>query len=148
MRRPLLLCLLAVVSLLTAVSRAEDSPASIRKVIVDQSAAWNRGDVDAFMSCYKDAADTTFIGKQISHGYQEILARYKKAYSTPEAMGKLTFSELDIRMLDEKFAVVTGRYALERSAAGGGTAKGIFSLVWEKTSNGWKIIVDHTSSDS
>jgi uncharacterized protein (TIGR02246 family) len=145
MKKLLLVCLLAVVPLFTAFASAEDSPAAIRKAIVDQSAAWNRGDVDAFMSCYKAASDTTFIGKQISHGYETIFARYKNTYSTPEAMGKLTFSELDIRMLDEKFAVVTGRYQLERSQAGGGPANGIFSLVWEKTSSGWKIILDHTS---
>jgi ketosteroid isomerase-like protein len=41
--------------------------------------------------------------------------------------------------------VVTGRFHLARSASAGGDAQGIFSLVFEKTSTGWKIILDHTS---
>jgi ketosteroid isomerase-like protein len=43
-------------------------------------------------------------------------------------------------------AVVTGHFHLTRSAAGGGDASGVFSLVFEKKPTGWKIILDHTSS--
>jgi ketosteroid isomerase-like protein len=79
-----------------------------------------------------------------------ILARYQRSYSSPEAMGHLDFSDLDVRMLgpehEPAHAVVTGHFHLTRSAAGGGDASGVFSLVFEKKPTGWKIILDHTSS--
>jgi uncharacterized protein (TIGR02246 family) len=119
--------------------------AAIEQVLHDQQEAWNHGDIDTFMRSYLNSPDTTFIGKTISHGYQPILERYKKAYSSTAAMGTLEFSELAVRMLGSNHAVVTGRYHLTRTAEGGGDASGLFSLVFEHEADGWKIILDHTS---
>ena|SRR5271165_3768028 len=125
---------------------AEVAPAAaIQRVLEDQVAAWNAGDIATFMQGYKDSPETTFIGKSIEHGYTPILERYKKAYSTKDAMGTLDFSEITVRELGANYAVVTGKFHLARNAAGGGDARGIFSLVWEKTADGWKIILDHSS---
>ena len=110
-----------------------------------QAAAWNRGDIDSFMRGYEDSPQTTFLGKSVEHGYAAILARYKRAYANKEAMGTLEFSDLEVRMLGQDYAAVTGKYHLTRSAAAGGDASGVFSLVWEKTAEGWKTILDHTS---
>ena len=121
------------------------SAAAIRQVLDDQATAWNRGDVETFMRAYKDSPDTTFIGKSVEHGYTPILERYKKAYPNKDAMGTLVFSEVTVRELDANYAVVTGRFHLARNAAGGGDVGGIYSLVWEKTPEGWKIIVDHSN---
>jgi len=126
-------------------SAEADSAVAIRQVLDDQATAWNRGDVDAFMRAYKDSPDTTFIGKSVAQGYRPILERYKKAYSSKDAMGTLDYSDLTVRELGANYAVVTGKFHLARTAAGGGDARGIFSLVWEKTPEGWKIILDHTS---
>ena len=60
-------------------------------------------------------------------------------------MGQLSFSDLEPHLLDDRFAVLTGRYSLERGRKFGGNANGVFSLVFEKTAAGWKILVDHTS---
>jgi len=128
----------------TAPAQTKDT-AAIEQVLHDQEASWNRGDIETFMQGYKDSPDTTFIGKTISHGYQPILERYKKGYATREAMGTLDFSEITVRMLGSDYAVVTGRFHLARTAAGGGEARGIFSLIFEKESDGWRIILDHTS---
>lgn len=124
---------------------AQDAESAIKQVLADQVSAWNRGDIDAFMQGYKDSPETTFIGKTVHHGWQQVMQRYKASYSTKEAMGTLAFSDLMVRMLGAEHAVVTGKYHLTRSAAGGGDASGIFSLVWEKSAEGWKIILDHTS---
>ncbi len=124
---------------------AQDAESAIKQVLTDQVAEWNRGDIDAFMQGYANSSETTFIGKTIHHGWQEVMDRYKHDYSTKEARGTLEFSDLKIRMLGPDHAVATGRYHLTRVAAGGGDASGIFSLVWEKSGEGWKIILDHTS---
>jgi ketosteroid isomerase-like protein len=97
------------------------------------------------MQGYEDSPATTFIGKSLEHGYAMILARYKKAYPNKEAMGMLDFSAIEVRSLGPGYAVVTGKFHLTRSPSGGGDASGVFSLVWEKTPQGWKTILDHTS---
>ena len=119
--------------------------AAIEQVLQDQQADWNRGDIDAFMRGYLDSPETTFIAKTISRGYQPILERYRKSYSSRAAMGTLDFSEITVRMLGGDHAMATGRYHLTRTAEGGGDASGIFSLVFEREAQGWKIILDHTS---
>jgi ketosteroid isomerase-like protein len=60
-------------------------------------------------------------------------------------MGTLTFSELEVRSLDPQFAIVVGKYHLDRPKKEGGEADGLFSMVLEKTAKGWKIILDHTT---
>ena len=124
---------------------------SIHAAINAQAEAWNRADVDTFMQSYEDSPDTTFIGASLRKGFKPILERYKENYTTPEQMGKLTFTDIDIRLLPgacgkAELALVTGRFHLERTAKGEAKKDdGIFSLVWRKGPQGWKIILDHTS---
>lgn len=115
------------------------------KVLLAQERAWNSGDMAGFTSSYKKSPDTLFIGSEVSRGFDQMLARYTKNYPDRATMGKLTFSDLEPHLLDEKFAIVTGQFALERPKKNGGNAGGIFSLVLEKTDAGWKIVLDHTS---
>jgi uncharacterized protein (TIGR02246 family) len=121
---------------------------AVRAVLKASEAAWNRGDLPAFASYYEDSPQTTFIGKEVVRGgTQAILERYRRAYPSPEAMGRLEFSEIDVRPLTADLALTTGRYHLTRTAAGGGDAFGRFTLILRKTPAGWKIIHDHTSSN-
>ena len=152
MRRAKILGLIVFVAALSAQagipSPKDDAATAIKQVLQQQVEAWNRGDVEAFMQGYKDSDDTTFIGKSIQHGYATILARYKNTYSSRDAMGTLDFSDLEVRSLDPGYAVVTGKFHLARAEAAGGEARGVFSLVWENTPAGWKIILDHSSSSA
>ena len=121
------------------------SAAAIREVLQRQAADWNRGDLDAFASGYKNAPDILFIGSHVAHGYADMLASYKAHYPTREAMGALSFTELDVQPLDERFATATGHFHLARSVKGGGDVGGYFLLVLEKTPDGWKIVRDDTT---
>lgn len=133
--------------LLFATSAFAATPdAEIRRVIDDQAAAWNRGDIDAFMKSYDASPETTYAGSTgVTKGYDKVLARYKAKYSSRAAMGKLTFTGVDVRLIHAGFATVTGQFQLERAKDAGGNASGWFTLVFQKTSKGWKIIHDHTS---
>jgi ketosteroid isomerase-like protein len=123
----------------------------IRAAIKAQSEAWNYADIPAFMQAYEDSPETTFIGLTLRKGFQPIRERYMLNYTTPEQMGKLTFNDLDIRLLPSgcgksEIALVTGKFHLDRTAKGEAKKDdGIFSLVWRKGPHGWKIILDHTS---
>jgi hypothetical protein len=115
------------------------------KILTRQEDAWNKGDLNSFLSGYKESPDLLFVGHQISHGYDQMVADYKHNYPNHDSMGTLSYSEIEPHMLDEKFAVLAGHYKLERSKKNGGNAEGLFSLVLEKTEQGWKIVVDTTS---
>jgi uncharacterized protein (TIGR02246 family) len=120
--------------------------ADIEKVMKDSEIAWNRGDLVAFASYYDDSPETTFMGREVVRGgTQAILDRYRRSYPTREAMGTLTFSEIVVRPLADGVALVTGKFALKRTAAGGGDASGRYTLILKRTAAGWKIIHDHTS---
>jgi ketosteroid isomerase-like protein len=112
------------------------------KSVVD----WNSGDINAFATCYKNSPDILFIGHSISRGYAQMLATYKSNYATRQAMGTLSFSQLEVQPLDEHFATTTGHFHLERTSGGGGNADGYFLLVFEKTPAGWKIVRDDTTA--
>ena len=133
-------------------AEAKQDEAAIRAALDLQVTAWNRSDIPAFMETYENSPETTFIGKSVAKGFEPILERYKKAYSTHEQMGTLTFNELNIRLLPTstgttEYAVVTGHFHLDRAARGEGTKDdGIFSLLWHKSGGHWKIMLDHTSS--
>ncbi|SEJ50730.1 YybH family protein [Frateuria terrea] len=130
---------------------ATDDAAAIRQAMAAQQAAWNRGEVGTFMQTYKDAPDTTFVGSTVRKGYRAILESYRRHYATRAQMGRLTFSDVEVRLLPGtdgkvRYAVVTGRFHLDRSAHGEAAQDdGVYSLLWEKTAAGWKIILDHTS---
>ena len=115
----------------------------VRRLLKDSEDAWNRGDLATFASYYDDSPETTFIGREVTKGGPEaVLARYKRGYPTREAMGMLTFSEIEVRALGSEYALANGKFYLKRTI---GDASGRFTLVLRKTKSGWKIIHDHSS---
>ena len=126
-----------------AEARDQDKTA-ITAVLNAQQAAWNRGDVDAFLVGYWHSPELTFSGSNgVSRGWEGVMARYKKNYPDQAAMGLLDFSELEYRFLGLDAALVLGRWHLKRDK---GDIGGVFSLVWQRFPDGWKIIHDHTSA--
>jgi ketosteroid isomerase-like protein len=121
------------------------SDQAIRAVLDKQVVDWNRGDMASFVASYKNSPDILFMGAPIAKGYDQMVQRYRRVYSTPEKMGKLTFTSLEVQPLDEHLATVTGNFHLDRTAAGGGNVDGYFLLVMEKTPTGWKIVRDATT---
>lgn len=118
--------------------------AAINAVLKAQQSAWNRGDVDAFLKGYWESPELTFSGSNgVSRGYDGVLARYKKNYPDRAAMGELNFSDLEFRFLGSDAALVLGKWHLKRDVDDIG---GVFTLVWQKFPEGWKIIHDHTSA--
>jgi ketosteroid isomerase-like protein len=143
----LLAALLAVPIFAQDVPAPDPAAVAIFAVLNKSAADWNRGDLDAFATSYKNSPDILFIGKTISRGYAEMLATYKAHYSTPDQRGTLSFTNLEVQPLDARFATVTGHFHLFRTAAGGGNSNGYFLLVFEHTPIGWKIVRDDTTED-
>ena len=130
-------------SLHAAGERAADREA-ISAVLRAQQSAWNRADVDAFLQGYWHSPELTFSGSSgVARGWDGVLARYKKSYPGRTAMGQLDFSDLEFRFLGRDAAFVLGKWHLQREKDELG---GVFTLVWERFPDGWKIVHDHTST--
>lgn len=117
--------------------------AAVRAVLDAQVAAWNRGDIAAFMEGYMRSPETVFVsGDNVTRGWQTVLDRYNKTYDTREKMGTLAFTDLEIQPLSGDAAVALGRWKLTRASD---TPHGRFTLIFRRTQQGWRIVHDHTS---
>jgi uncharacterized protein (TIGR02246 family) len=152
MRRILLIimALLVIPTLATAQAGADSHAkdrAAIKQLLTTQQDDWNKGNVDSFMSAYWKSPDLTFVGASgLQRGYDAVYARYKKAYPNGAAMGHLDFSELEFHFTGNDGALVIGHWHLTREKSAGGDIGGVFSLVWQRFPEGWRIIHDHTSA--
>ena len=107
---------------------------------------WNEGNIESFMESYLRSDSLRFAsGGSVNYGWQPVLERYKQRYQDKATMGKLTFSELDITVISNDAAIVFGRFTLERE---NDQPTGLFTLLFRKTEEGWRIVHDHTSSAS
>ena len=129
-----------------AASPSEDGQAAVEQVLRTQQDAWNHHDLDAFLAGYWNSAELTFFsGAKQTSGWQATLDRYKATYASPgHEMGTLEFSDLRIEMLGPESAFVRGAWHL--TMTDGKTPHGLFTLVFRKFPDGWKIIHDHTSA--
>ncbi len=118
----------------------------IKHLLVTQIEAWNRGDLEGFMTGYWRSPELTFFsGTNIAKGWQAALQRYQRTYQgTGKEMGTLEFQDLNIDLLSRQAAVVTGKWQLTMSD--GKKPHGLFTLILKRMQPGWRIVHDHTSS--
>jgi beta-aspartyl-peptidase (threonine type) len=117
--------------------------APVESLLRAQQDAWNRGDLDAFMEHYTKSESLTFSsGGKTTRGWTETLNRYRERYPTPERMGHLEFSGLEIMPLGDSAALVLGQWRVQRESE---PVSGNFSLVIRKLGDRWLIVHDHTS---
>ena len=118
----------------------------IKAVLDGQVQAWNRRDLEGFMSGYWHSEQLTFYsGATKTSGWQATIDRYRRKYQGEgREMGTLVFSEQQLEMLGPRSALVRGRWRLKTSANESG---GLFTLIFRKIDDGWKIVHDHTGSE-
>ena len=141
------ICMIAAIAQAqTTDAKKSDGQSAVEQVLHMQQDAWNRHDLDAFMIGYWNSPELTFFSAgQEQHGWQATIDRYRARYtSRGHEMGTLEFSALRVEMLGPKSAFVRGSWQLTLSD--GETPHGLFTLVFRKFSDGWKIVHDHTSA--
>jgi ketosteroid isomerase-like protein len=122
----------------------QETEAGIRAVLDQQAKDWNAGNVAQFMQGYARTDTTRFAsGGSIVLGWDSVLERYRKTYGDKAAMGTLTFSAIDITVLARDAALAFGRWRLKREKD---EPSGLFTLLFRKTPDGWRIVHDHTSA--
>lgn len=145
MRILIALLLLTTVAVHGAPADDDKQQKAIAAVLREQAEAWNRGDLDGFMLAYLNTPEMTYTASGvIINGYAALQKRYSERYgSSPQTMGRLRFGDLSTTMLGPDYAVSVGRWYLSRT--GQADIDGVFSLVWKRTEDGWKILHDHSS---
>jgi len=140
----IMLLSLAAFSRPTGAQPQSDYAAAILTLLKDQTAAWNRGDVEGFMNGYWNSNQTEFVSSEgVSRGWQALLERYRRSYPDRKTMGRLTFSDLEIRVECSTAAYALGEYHLQREDD---NPSGVFTLNFRKFPEGWRIVVDHTTA--
>lgn len=125
-----------------AVNAQSGDEAAIRKLLDDQTAAWNNGSIEDFMKGYWHSDSLMFVGRNgLRYGYNSTLENYKKSYPDTTARGKLNFDILQVERLSRQYYYVTGKWQLNRSI---GDLEGYFTLLFRKINNNWVIISDHS----
>lgn len=146
---PLRMTTVGILLLAATIAVAQGTPdekvSAVRAVLDAQVAAWNRGDLEGFMAGYWRSPDLEFYsGDKITLGWDAMLARYKKSYQGEgKEMGTLDFSDLRVHTNPSNVAWVSGHWHLKMKD--GSEKGGLFTLIFHKMADGWKIIHDHTS---
>lgn len=136
--------------------RRAEAEAAIRTLLAEQSAAWSRGDVEAFVSIY--AEDALFVSPTgLTRGRDEVLARYRRRYPDGAAMGRLTLEVIELRLTaggevsmlgdavpgDVHGARVVARWTLSYpEGSDREEATGLTLIVFARRGGEWRIVED------
>ena len=115
---------------------------AIRKVLDDQTAAWNRGDLNSFMAGYSTGELVYVSPKGKKEGWQTLLAHYQQSYQAEGKMGQLKFDDLEIDLVGPRTSWARGKWQVVTDKE---TFAGHFTLVLRKQKDGWRIVHDHTT---
>ncbi|MEQ1931367.1 MAG: nuclear transport factor 2 family protein, partial [Parvularculaceae bacterium] len=136
----------APVTTAAAAPKARAAEDIIKSVLAAQTAAWNEGDLEAFMGVYwKDPALRFVSGSTVSKGWKETMNRYRDRYGEGAAMGRLTLDAIDVDLVSDNVATVVGRYRVDNAK---GTDAGLFTLVMKRFDGLWRIVHDHSTSET
>jgi len=126
---------------------SQDVSRAVHAVLDRQASDWNKGDLDGFLNGYWKSPKVVFqSGGERFDGWEAMRDRYRRRYQgTGRAMGRLEFSELEIETLGPEAALARGRWRL--FMPDGGKPAGLFTVIFRKLPEGWKIVHDHTSAD-
>ena len=126
----------------SAASPATDT-AQIRYVLDSVTATgWNTGNLDMYLSAYVDSA-TTMLSTGVVTGRDAIGDVMRKGFwRSGRPLQQLHYEHVEVRMLGDANALVTGQYVL--TGADRPQRTGWFTTVWARTGDGWRMIHDHS----
>jgi uncharacterized protein (TIGR02246 family) len=152
-RRLLLACFAFTVMLALRCAHAQTDPLftatpqqlACVKVVIAQQAAWNAGDLEAFLAHFKDAPDTKAVLGSVAEGTANVRSAFHLNFPDRAALGNIEYTDVTARELGTEFTLVTAKYKLTRSRKGGGDATGTLTEVLEKAPAGWQIVFFETT---
>ena len=121
-----------------------DDHQRIRAVFESGCAAWNRGDIDGYLSDYWHSDKVRWVSEgKVSYGFEAIASAFKARFNSPENMGKLEVADLEIQLLGESDALVFGAWTQTTRTA---RRTGVFTVNMKKIDGKWLVVSDHSST--
>jgi ketosteroid isomerase-like protein len=115
----------------------------INLLLNQQEVDWNNGDIQAYLQGYWQDDKLTFVAKgKFNHGWANLFKSYLRSYPDVASMGKLDFHHLDIKVLSDDAALVSGRWELKRAKD---NPKGVFTVLVQRINDRWLITHDHST---
>ena len=126
--------------------QVQRSPASaeseIRARLDSTALGWNRGDLSTYLAAYTPDA-SEMLSDGVAHGRDRIEQTMRQGFwRTGRPLQQLHYEHVEVRMLGDEHALVTGQYVL--TGAERPQRTGWFTTVWVRTDNGWRMIHDHS----
>ena len=137
--------LLPAAAITVAAAPAETAQTAILRAMMDSAAGWSAGDLDRFMAVY--APDAVYVAaKGLVRGKAAIADRYRPSFvGGGNARGRLTFADMQFRRIDPTHELMWARWNLQPSDPAAKISSGWTTLLFERRTDGWRIISDHSS---
>ena len=136
--------MIMALSMAVVSAKAQTAETQIIQAMNQAAEQWNKGDLDSYMALYDTAA--TMMMPKGRAGLKDVRGLYEKYYfenGQPKQM--LAYDTYQFTPLGQDYALLTGRFILKANEKMK-ERTGTFSLVFVHTSNGWKILHDHSGS--
>jgi uncharacterized protein (TIGR02246 family) len=140
---PLLLLLAAGACVHVTVQRSAATPETEIRARLDSTAlGWNRGELAMYLAAYTPDA-SEMLADGVAHGRDRIEQTMKQGFwRTGRPLQQLHYEHVEVRMLGDDHALVTGQFVL--TGADRPPRTGWFTSVWARTGDGWRMIHDHS----
>lgn len=145
MKKHLLLIVLPVLlwSCASLKNESKDNNGNEILVLMNQSSRdWNAGNLDAFMALYDTAS--TFMLSKGPVGLKGMRENYQKGFfNGDKPKQNLRYEDMVVRPLGKDHALLTGKFVLFGN--GLPEKRGIYTLIFVRRGNTWKMLHDHSS---
>lgn len=120
----------------------ESDEKAILALMRQETEVWNKGDIEGYVSLYApvDSVRMFYSGGTL-YGRDAILKFYQK-YWPKEKMGQLSFSDIKLERLSEKYYFTSGAFHVVQTD--GKKINGRFSGLVIKIDGKWYLYTDHS----
>ncbi|MDZ7627894.1 MAG: nuclear transport factor 2 family protein [Parvularculaceae bacterium] len=118
----------------------------VKGVLSANAAAWNEGNLSAYLAGYDESVDVRLVvGPEVATGFNSVRKYYETMVANVGAMGRMSFSDLDVKMTSREIATVVGRYAHDSGAS---RSAGAMTIVMKQIDGRWRIVQDTRVKDA
>lgn len=118
----------------------------VRGVLAASVAAWNEGNLDAYLGGYANTPDLVLVKNgATTTGFADVRKAYQQEVDATGGMGRLVFDGVDVTLTADDVATVVGRYVHSHAAS---TTAGVMTLVLKQSEGRWRIVTDTRVADA